>query len=222
MFIGSVFSEDLVMASLIVLLGGKATAHPLGEGETVLGRHPACTIQLDSNTVSRRHAQITKDGQSYFVEDLGSGNGTILNGKQIAGRTQLNHDDRIKLGPVLLRFQTEGSSVLATPANKAPVPRPKALAETSSEVDFVDDEEGDSCIEATLVGGIGSPFGMLEVQPEAKLKAVLEITRSLAGTVDVKAICPKILDTLFSIFRKRIVVASCSKIVRLTNWCRAR
>lgn len=200
MFIGSVFSEDLVMATLIVLLGGKATAHPIGEGETVLGRHPACTIQLDSNTVSRRHAQVIKDGQSYFVEDLGSGNGTFLNGKQIAGRTQLNHDDRIKLGPVLLRFQTEGSSVLATPANKAPVPRPKALAETSSEVDFVDDEEGDNCIEATLVGGVGSPFGMLEVQPEAKLKAVLEITRSLAGTVDVKTICPKILDTLFSIF----------------------
>lgn len=189
------------MATLIVLLGGKATAHPLGDGETVLGRHPACTIQLDSNTVSRRHAQIIKDGHSYFVEDLGSGNGTFLNGKQIAGRTQLNHDDRIKLGPVLLRFQTEGSSVLATPANKAPVPRPKALAETSSEIDFVDDEEDDNCIEATMVGGVGgSPFGMLEVQPEAKLKAVLEITRSLAGTVDVKAICPKILDTLFGIF----------------------
>ena len=59
------------MAMLIVLQGGKAITHPIGEGETVLGRHPACTIQLDSNTVSRRHAQVTKVSGQYFVEDLG-------------------------------------------------------------------------------------------------------------------------------------------------------
>ncbi len=41
---------------------------------------------------------------------------------------------------------------------------------------------------------------MLQVQPEAKLRAVIEITRSLAGTVDMQAIVPRILDTLFTIF----------------------
>ncbi len=189
------------MATLIVLQGGKAIAHPVGDGETVIGRHPACTLQLDSNTVSRRHAQVIKDGSTYFVEDLGSGNGTFVNGKQITGRTQLNHDDRIKLGPILLRFQCDGSSVMAKPAGPSEVSRPVALAETRSDIDVVDDEGGDGAtITGTLVGGPGSPFGMLEVQPEAKLKAVLEIARSLAGTVDMKAICPKILDTLFGIF----------------------
>ena len=43
-------------------------------------------------------------------------------------------------------------------------------------------------------------FGVLEVSPEAKLRAIIEITRSLAGTVDFQAIVPLILDTLFSIF----------------------
>ncbi len=187
------------MATLIVLQGGKAVAHPLNEGENVLGRHPACTIQLDSNTVSRRHAQVIKQDHNYFIEDLGSGNGTFVNGKQITGRSPLHHDDRIKLGPILLRFQTEGSSVMANPA-KPVIPRPYALSETSSEVDFVDDTEEDTSIAATLVGGMGNTFGVLEVQPETKLRAVLDITRSLAGTVDVKAICPKILDTLFDVF----------------------
>lgn len=187
------------MATLIVLQGGQAVPHPIQEGETVLGRHPACTIQLDSNTVSRRHAQIIKQGAQYFVEDLGSGNGTFVNGKQITGRTPLNHDDRIKLGPILLRFQNDGSSILKQP-QKTNVPRPSALAETSSEVDFTDDPGDSETITGTLVGGVGGQFGALEVQPEAKLKAVIEITRGLAGTLDVKAICPKILDTLFAIF----------------------
>ena len=43
-------------------------------------------------------------------------------------------------------------------------------------------------------------FGVLDVQPEAKLKAVLEISRTLAGTVELEALLPKILDTLFEIF----------------------
>lgn len=192
------------MAMLIVLQGGKAVTHPIGEGETVLGRHPACTIQLDSNTVSRRHAQVTKANGQYFIEDLGSGNGTFVNGKQITGKTQLVHDDRIKLGPILLRFQSEGSAVLSPPAPKPAIPRPQAVAETNHEIDFLDEADDAATITGTLVGGGGAAggaqFGMLEVQPEAKLKAVIEISRSLAGVVDVKAICPKILETLFDIF----------------------
>ena len=44
--------------------------------------------------------------QCFIVEDLGSGNGTFLNGKRIAERTPLKSDDRLKLGPILLRFET--------------------------------------------------------------------------------------------------------------------
>ena len=190
------------MAMLVVLQGGKAVSHPVVDGENVLGRHPACTIQLDSNTVSRRHAQVIKVSGEYFIEDLGSGNGTFVNGKQIAGRAQLTHDDRIKLGPILLRFQSEGSA-LVSPSQKAAIPRPQAVAETNHEIDFVDEADDGATITGTLVGvggGGGGQFGMLEVRPEVKLKAVIDITRSLAGIVDVRAICPKILDTLFEIF----------------------
>ena len=67
---------------------------------------PECQIQLDSNMVARRHAQVIREGNVFFLEDLGSGNGTYLNGKRIAGRTPLQSDDRLKLGPILLRFET--------------------------------------------------------------------------------------------------------------------
>jgi len=190
------------MAILVVLQGGKAVSHPILDGETILGRHPGCTIQLDSNTVSRRHAQVTKVDENYFIQDLGSGNGTFVNGKQIEGKVQLVHDDRIKLGPILLRFQGEGSASVS-PAIKPMIPRPQPVVDTSHEVDFVEETDDGSTITGTLVGiggGGGGQFGMLDVRPEVKLKAVIEITRSLAGVVDLTAICPRILEALFEIF----------------------
>jgi sigma-B regulation protein RsbU (phosphoserine phosphatase) len=68
----------------------------------------------------------------------------------------------------------------------------------SGTVDFADDREGDANITGQLASQ-GSTGG-LTTNSEAKLKAVLEISRSLAGTVDLQAILPRILDTLFNIF----------------------
>ena len=58
------------MAQLVFLHEGKAIPYPVSPGDTVIGRHPDCDIQLQSNTISRRHAKITGDGSQFFVEDL--------------------------------------------------------------------------------------------------------------------------------------------------------
>ncbi len=92
------------MATLVMLQAGQAVSYSLSGDEMVIGRHPDCQIQLDSNMVSRRHAQVVGDGDQFFVEDLGSGNGTFVNGKKIDGRTLLAHEDRLKVGPILFRF----------------------------------------------------------------------------------------------------------------------
>jgi serine phosphatase RsbU (regulator of sigma subunit) len=181
------------MTTLVVLHDGEATPFDLSQDDTTLGRHPSCGIQLHSNMVSRKHAHVVREGSDYFVEDLGSGNGTFVNGQRIQERTKLGHDDRIKLGPVLLRFE-------APKAPKAKTPATDAVTEAFTlQVTGDDESDGSSTIigtRETVTGG----FGMLDVQPEAKLKAVLEISRSLAGTVDLDKILPKILDTLFDVF----------------------
>src|SRR5436190_2587947 len=92
------------MASIVILKAGESSTHDLTKDESVIGRHPECDIQIDSNMVSRKHARILQDGGKFFVEDLGSGNGTTVNGQRITGKTPLAHDDRVKLGPILLRF----------------------------------------------------------------------------------------------------------------------
>lgn len=178
------------MATLHLLLDGQDLPHAVQTDETVLGRHPECQLQINSNMVSRKHARVVKDGGRYLLEDLGSGNGTFLNGKKIDGPAEIKHDDRIKLGPILLRFEASelGGRTVPVAGNAAT----KTLALDG------DDEDDTSTITGQSVPSTG--FGRLEVQPQAKLKAVLEISRSLAGTTDLNALLPKILDTLFKVF----------------------
>jgi DNA-binding winged helix-turn-helix (wHTH) protein len=80
----------------------------LWEGENVLGRDPAATVGLDSLRISRYHARIVLSGGDAILEDLGSKNGTYLNGRQIAAPARLQHGDEIRVGPFSLTFHVSG------------------------------------------------------------------------------------------------------------------
>ncbi|OYW24839.1 MAG: stage II sporulation protein E [Planctomycetales bacterium 12-60-4] len=192
------------MGTLVLLQDGQAVPCPLTVDETVLGRHPECQIQLNSNMVSRKHARVVKDGARFVLEDLGSGNGTFLNGKKIEGPVELQHEDRIKLGPILLRFETgaapKSNDSAASERVAAPVAADDAFGGVTLgfQIESEDEEDGGATIMGRAVQSTG--FGRLDVRPEAKLKAVLEISRSLAGSTDLDGLLPKILDTLFNVF----------------------
>ncbi|MCA9098159.1 MAG: FHA domain-containing protein, partial [Planctomycetaceae bacterium] len=72
------------MANLVVLLPSGSQTYSLEKDEVFLGRLPECDIVLDSNMVSRKHARVFKVGEEYFIEDLGSGNGTTVNGERLS------------------------------------------------------------------------------------------------------------------------------------------
>jgi pSer/pThr/pTyr-binding forkhead associated (FHA) protein len=77
-----------------------------------LGRLPEDDISLPYDTrTSRRHARITREAQTYFIEDIGpegkgSTNGTYINLKKITGKTPLSRGDLILLGTVCVKFDT--------------------------------------------------------------------------------------------------------------------
>lgn len=174
------------MAKLILLVQGQAKTYDLKNGENVLGRLPECDIQIDSNMVSRKHAKVFAKGADFLIEDLGSGNGTFVNGQKVESAQVLKTNDRIKLGPVLFRYEGDVKSV-------------RAGGEDDSSLGTVSFDSGDGT--STITGRVGgSALDQLDVKPAEKLKAVLEITKSLAGTIDIEKILPKILDTLFGIF----------------------
>ncbi len=190
------------MPSIVILKAGESTTHELSRDETVIGRHPECHIQIDSNMVSRKHARVFRDGGRFLVEDLGSGNGTTVNGVRIVNPTPLSHDDRVKLGPILIRYIDQAAAQSrpspAPGGAGAPGQRPAGAA-PAFKFNLAEDAEDAATITGSLTGESGR-FGALDVQPAAKLRGILEISRTLAGTVDLNALLPKILDTLFTIF----------------------
>jgi diguanylate cyclase (GGDEF)-like protein len=93
--------------TLIVVAGSVPGAvHPVeGRGEFVLGRGAAAAVSLEDQSLSRRHARIFRTAEGYFVEDLGSTNGTFVIGERLAGARLLRDGDRIQLGlATVLRF----------------------------------------------------------------------------------------------------------------------
>lgn len=73
----------------------------------VIGRTPGVDLQLSDQSVSRRHIELVHSDGGTLLRDLGSGNGTKLNGVKIAADTMLNHGDEIQIGKTKIRFVDE-------------------------------------------------------------------------------------------------------------------
>ncbi len=72
--------------------------------EWFMGRSKDCDFIINDPNISRRHAIIRKDWEGYYVEDLGSKNGVLVNDKKVIKRRFLRHRDEILIGPVKLLF----------------------------------------------------------------------------------------------------------------------
>jgi pSer/pThr/pTyr-binding forkhead associated (FHA) protein len=73
--------------------------------ELTIGRADKCHVILDDTYVSQVHARVFSRGESYFLEDLGSTNGTYLNRKRVGGATELQRGDRVKIGKTVLEMR---------------------------------------------------------------------------------------------------------------------
>jgi pSer/pThr/pTyr-binding forkhead associated (FHA) protein len=104
-------SESLLQAlgitgpALVVRSGGGMAGQSFqpGEGTTLIGRSPECNVFLDDVTVSRRHAEIHREGDAFTIRDLGSLNGTYVNRKRIES-VRLEDDDEVQIGKYRLTF----------------------------------------------------------------------------------------------------------------------
>ena len=77
----------------------------LGDAAVTIGRSSECALSLQHPSVSRHHCEITREGDHYFIEDLGSTNRTYLNGKAIR-REELHDGDQISVGNNAIKFFT--------------------------------------------------------------------------------------------------------------------
>lgn len=161
-----------------------------------MGRHPDCQIVVDVGAVSRKHCQVVREGSVYFIEDLGSRNGTFLNEEQekIEGRRPLKLGDVVRVCEVSFTFTTE------TPF-QPPAPRPGALDGANLGAMLEDEESSGSTIMSKLDVSASSRNSVhVSASAEVKLAALVEITQSLGKALVLDDVLPQLLKSLFKIF----------------------
>jgi len=96
-------APDRAGASLVVAAGPTAGQQVRLRDGVRIGRAEDNDLTLGLSLVSRHHAEVRRAGAGYTIVDLGSSNGTVVNGARIAGPTPLSHGDVIEVGPLSLR-----------------------------------------------------------------------------------------------------------------------
>ncbi len=111
---------------LKVLSGGKKGAKvALKKPEFLIGRSQECNLTAGTSSISRKHCAIRRDGTRVTIQDLGSRNGTKVNGEKIAEETELKSGDEIGVGP--LQFMITMSTGIANEKK----PKVKSVAEAA-------------------------------------------------------------------------------------------
>src|SRR5271165_3004080 len=97
-----------MIVKLLVIQGrpsGKSLIFP--SGDYFFGRGPECHVRPESDWVSRQHCLLRVDSNGVFVRDLGSRNGTLVNGSLVLTERSLSHGDHLQVGPLVFEVQLE-------------------------------------------------------------------------------------------------------------------
>jgi adenylate cyclase len=147
----------------------------------IVGRAETCDLKLDDPSVSRRHARITDEGGLYFIQDLGSKNGTIVNGRP-ADRVELKTGDAIAIGKYRLRFVLDDS------------------------VDFVSDDVNSRIQKVLPVDSEGIPAPSTRKADQTAtdkscdhLQTLYKISSTIAELSNLDEVLDKVADTIFQV-----------------------
>jgi pSer/pThr/pTyr-binding forkhead associated (FHA) protein len=113
-------SGEVAVPMLRVFAGSNpVSSHVLDDKPFTIGRRPENSLQLAVGAVSQRHARITREDGEFVLSDLGSSNGTLVNGQRI-GAVILHGGEEIRIGPYRLSFEWFEEGATADAVNNAP------------------------------------------------------------------------------------------------------
>ncbi len=105
---------------LLVVRGRSASeVIKLEDGVTIVGRHDECHLKIKSSQVSRQHCHLFEKKGLLLVKDLGSANGTHVNGKRVKEQQVLEPGDELTIGDVQLRVERIGQPTAVAPQSRA-------------------------------------------------------------------------------------------------------
>jgi hypothetical protein len=110
-------TRDSIGLTLVGTVGNKGE-HSLGSTRVAIGSDPSNELIIDEPTVSRRHAEIAVRADVFEIRDLGSTNGTFVNGRKIDGLTRIQAGDEIRFGGV--RFHVHAENLAQSARRRIP------------------------------------------------------------------------------------------------------
>ncbi len=130
---------------------GKSMLFP--QGEYVFGRGTECHVRPNSDWVSRQHCLLRITAEGAFLRDLGSRNGTLINGGRFHEERKLQHGDQVQVGPLVFEVLLEESGDAAPTVEKAPGAPVRPAADTASALKTVDTAEMKAMRDPAAPGG---------------------------------------------------------------------
>jgi adenylate cyclase len=192
-------------------------AYELRDGvPLIVGRAPTCDLPVFDPTISRRHAELLSDGFEVALRDMGSSNGTFVNGTKVAKGT-VRAGDLVAFGKVTFRLESHGPP---TPSSShAGVPRPAIGATIVRQIPMRDAAAAIASINAPTTSPGGLPkvaVSPLRAPPsdksQQKLATLLEVSKGLARAVDVDTILDKIVGYAYQTLEvDRVAILLCDE-----------
>ncbi|MEI6125186.1 MAG: adenylate/guanylate cyclase domain-containing protein [Pseudomonadota bacterium] len=205
----------------VVSNDGRVYDFPILKAKVTIGRSKDSDIVLADHTISRNHAYITKAKEGYVLTDLGSFNGTKVNGRSVQNIT-LKHEDQIEIGQTGLTFLTSPSektfltdSIILAPESEAEKDRQKVVG-SSPQSSYVDPQKLLVAVIDSQKSRSGSSLGIAAAEANeegAKIRAEIsslersnkvlfvlyEISSQLNSIQDFKELLKKIMDLIFMV-----------------------
>ncbi len=173
----------------VVPARGDAFDRVLEASSVVIGRAPSSDLVLEDRFLSRSHARLWIEGDQVMLEDLGSHNGTFLNGARVSGPVPVRPGDTIRVSTSVVTLTSVGDAPELRTELQAPIAGATLVREAS---DLLPDARP-----------APAPSDSVEalVRYSERLALVNEVHKTLAGTADMAGLLELVLDRLFDHFR---------------------
>jgi len=156
---------------------------PVGRTHLSIGRSPRAQLTIDDPFASRLHAEVWHDGEAGWLSDLGSSNGTYLNGSRITGAVQIFSGDRVRIGETLLTLESS-EAVTQT----APQQLPAADSRTSRDL---------AALLASVQQATGSAATPAAPPPRDLFGLISKVGVALLSSSALDEVLPAILELVF-------------------------
>jgi phosphoserine phosphatase RsbU/P len=187
------------MPSLVFLAGPIAgRRYKLADGEYVIGRRSDCQIFVPDMRVSRQHARLFRDNEVWSLEDLGSNNGTFVNGVKVQQATAIRHDDEIVIANNRIRVEARD-----TEAKFVPEGANVTIVDAGASSIIKSREDSQSGRMSMVSSGMISVADQRAIRLiERKLDALTQILHATAASDTAEALLEKLVDALLDLFQQ--------------------